>query len=113
MIPFYEIIILAFLILALSVYLSKTFTVYESYRRGKKKSTIKYPNIGCNGDTLDGCIKYNGKEWCAKNCRNATPTSYCNGSSWSSCLQKHGQVWCQENCKINNTKYTIGIPNIL
>lgn len=104
---FYKNIILAILILLLSVSLGKT--VYESFY-----SINDYNNMGCNGDTLDGCIKANGMLWCAKNCRNAKPTSSCNGDTWAGCLKTNSQKWCQDNCRDNEKNlFSVGLPDIL
>ena len=103
--PFYKIIILAFLILALSVSLNKP--IYESYY-----SINDYKKLGCNGNTLDMCVIHNGMSWCEENCRDAASTSKCNSDTWDGCLKKNSQKWCQDNCKVNNKLYTVGIRNI-
>jgi hypothetical protein len=105
--PLYKILAICSLILLLSLSLGKT--VHESFY-----SISDYNNLGCNGDTLDSCVKNNGMSWCAKNCRNANPDSYCNGDNWKGCLKHNKQSWCENNCKDKDRNlYKVGLSNIL
>ena len=99
------------LIILLSCSLGKT--IYEGFR-----AINEYNNLGCNGDTFDGCVKNHGMSWCAQNCRNTLPTSLCkvnsNSGNWSECLHINGVDWCQTNCRdANNNPYIPGYKDIL
>lgn len=106
-------ILIFLLVILLTVTLGKS--VYESYL-----SINDYNNLGCNGDSFDGCVKANGIDWCKKNCRDVKMDSVCKNpnsnsapTNWRQCLRYQTQSWCEDNCTdLSGVKYTLGIKNM-